>query len=144
VKGTFTPRHRPDETGERAVASESVDNYYPAINKPAQFARVQARIETRKKRGKGPKIKGCTNLFSGLLRDARDGQRFYIRRSRNVALIDGKYPIPETRLDILEFCNRSWRKLFLSPEGVDIGQAYEREADINITVPTGNGWESYT
>jgi hypothetical protein len=31
VKGTFTPRHRPDETAERAVAGESVDNYYPAI-----------------------------------------------------------------------------------------------------------------
>jgi DNA invertase Pin-like site-specific DNA recombinase len=65
--GEYVPYRR---RGTRALPG--VSNYYPAVVDAATFSEVQAAITTRGRVGRGRKGK-YVNLFSGLLRDARDG-----------------------------------------------------------------------
>jgi hypothetical protein len=41
----------------------------------------------------------------------------------------------------VEFVNGSWRKVYCSPDGIDVSMAYDRESEVNFTVPAGDGWE---
>lgn len=65
--GEYVPYRR---RGTQAL--QAVSNYYPAVVDAATFNVVRAAISTRGRVGRGRKGKHV-NLFSGLLRDARDG-----------------------------------------------------------------------
>lgn len=79
VLGEYQPCYRVDAHGRREPAGEPVPNYFPAVITPAQFARVQAGLARRKKVGGGRLgPRGPSNLFSGLLFDARDGAPLYL------------------------------------------------------------------
>jgi hypothetical protein len=39
----------------------------------------------------------------------------------------------------VEFVGGHWRKIFCSPDGVDVSMAYANEAEANFTVPEGEG-----
>ena len=74
VLGEFTPRHgRPGTTEKnRPIVGDTIPDYYPRIIDDATFYRVQSALEARFNQ-RGPKGKAVSNLFTGLLRDARDG-----------------------------------------------------------------------
>lgn len=74
VLGEFTPRHGRGGTkmSARPAAGETITDYYPQIVSEAQFYKAQKEKQNRKIQ-KGPVGKiGVTNLFTGLVRDARD------------------------------------------------------------------------
>jgi DNA invertase Pin-like site-specific DNA recombinase len=58
--------------GKRSPVGKPVPNYYPAIVSEATFHQAGAALDARKN-SKGPRGKYVRNLFTGLLRDARDG-----------------------------------------------------------------------
>jgi DNA invertase Pin-like site-specific DNA recombinase len=70
VLGEFQPHVV--RNGKRVPAGQSVPDYYPAIIPEADFYKAQAALDGRKNQ-KGPRGKHVRNLFTGLLRDARDG-----------------------------------------------------------------------
>jgi DNA invertase Pin-like site-specific DNA recombinase len=70
VVGEYTP-HRV-AAGRREPAGPPVPDYYPAIISEQEFWAVQEAIKGRKNQ-RGRRGKGVPNLFTELLRDARDG-----------------------------------------------------------------------
>ncbi len=85
--GEYAPRHRRDENYERPSAGEVVEGYYPAAISIEQFYRVQQAMRNRAKHGNGRKGDGLSNLFGGLLFDARDSQRMYLRGPANARFV---------------------------------------------------------
>jgi len=57
---------------EKKPFGQPIPNYFPPVVSEAQFHRVQAAIKNRKRKA-GPRGEFVTNLFTGLLRDAKDG-----------------------------------------------------------------------
>src|SRR5262245_47051648 len=79
VLGEFTPhRGRP---GSREPAGPPVPDYYPAVVGEAEFLAVQGAIAARKNQ-RGPRGRGVRNLFTGLVRDARDGTPMHVTEKR--------------------------------------------------------------
>jgi DNA invertase Pin-like site-specific DNA recombinase len=70
VLGEFVPHAIRD--GKRVPDGKSVAGYYPAVVDGATFYRVQAALDARRNQ-RGPRGRHVRNLFTGLLRDARDG-----------------------------------------------------------------------
>lgn len=71
VIGEFVPHVVKD--GKRVPDGKPIANYYPRVVDDATFYKVQAALDARKLQ-KGPRGRDCVrNLFTGLLRDARDG-----------------------------------------------------------------------
>jgi DNA invertase Pin-like site-specific DNA recombinase len=71
VLGEFQPHEWRD--GKRVPAGDPIRGYYPAVVTEREwYAAQQAKADRKIERG--PKGKGVANLFTGLLRDARDGQ----------------------------------------------------------------------
>jgi DNA invertase Pin-like site-specific DNA recombinase len=60
------------KSGKRAPVGKPVTDYYPRIISEADFYKAQAALAARKNQ-KGPRGQHVRNLFTGLLRDARDG-----------------------------------------------------------------------
>lgn len=71
VIGEYQAYHQRDESGDRKPIGEPTPGYYPEVVKPDVFHRVQGRIIDRRKKGKGRVGSSVTNLFSGLVYDAR-------------------------------------------------------------------------
>lgn len=86
VIGEFTP-HR-GRMGERQPTGEPIGEYYPVILSEAEFYAVQAAITARKHQ-RGPRGKRVANLFTGLLRDARDGSPMHLieKQKGNVRMV---------------------------------------------------------
>lgn len=75
VLGEFTPRHGRGGTkmSARPAAGETIPDYYPQIVSEADFYKAQKGKQKRRTQ-KGPVGKnGITNLFTGLVQDAKDG-----------------------------------------------------------------------
>jgi DNA invertase Pin-like site-specific DNA recombinase len=68
VLGEYQPCRGPGQTPD----GDPVAGYYPAVIDPETFHAVQGALATRNRVGRGRRGKHV-NLFSGLLRDARDG-----------------------------------------------------------------------
>lgn len=79
VFGEFTPHAGRYKT--RKPIGSPIPNYYPAILTENDFYAVQAGIAGRKLQ-RGPRGKNVRNLFSGLLRDARDGTAIHLSEKR--------------------------------------------------------------
>jgi DNA invertase Pin-like site-specific DNA recombinase len=79
VFGEFTPHAGRYKT--RKPIGEPIPNYYPAILTETEFYAVQAGIAGRKLQ-RGPRGKHTRNLFTGLLRDARDGTAIHLSEKR--------------------------------------------------------------
>jgi DNA invertase Pin-like site-specific DNA recombinase len=58
--------------GKRSPVGKPISNYYPPIISEADFYKAAAALDSRKNQ-KGPRGQYVRNLFTGLLRDARDG-----------------------------------------------------------------------
>jgi DNA invertase Pin-like site-specific DNA recombinase len=58
--------------GKRVPVGKPIPNYYPAVIDEATFYRAAAALDARKHQ-RGPRGRYVRNLFTGLLRDARDG-----------------------------------------------------------------------
>jgi DNA invertase Pin-like site-specific DNA recombinase len=58
--------------GKRTPTGPAVPGYYPAVVSEAEFYQAAAALDSRKNQ-RGPRGKHVRNLFTGLLRDARDG-----------------------------------------------------------------------
>jgi DNA invertase Pin-like site-specific DNA recombinase len=86
VIGQFTPHQ--GRAGHRAPVSAPVKGYYPPVIPEAEFYATQAAIGGRKQQ-RGPRGKYVRNLFTGLLRDARDGTPLHVieKRPGDVRLI---------------------------------------------------------
>lgn len=64
---------------KRLPQGDAIPNYFPAIITEKEFYRVRQGCNARRKE-KGPRGKvGIANLFTGLLRDARDGQTMHLQ-----------------------------------------------------------------
>jgi DNA invertase Pin-like site-specific DNA recombinase len=61
------------EDGKRVPAGSPVPNYFPAVLTEEEFYQAQAAVEGRKL-ARGRRGRHVRNLFTGVLRDARDGQ----------------------------------------------------------------------
>lgn len=73
VLGEYQPcKITPEGPTRRVPVGEPVPNYYPAVIKEAQFRRVQLALDGRRL-ARGKIGRAVTNLFQGLLYDARDG-----------------------------------------------------------------------
>ena len=59
-------------SGNRTPVGPAVQGYYPAVIKEEIFYRAQA-VRSKRKMCTGPSSKQISNLFTGLVRDARDG-----------------------------------------------------------------------
>jgi DNA invertase Pin-like site-specific DNA recombinase len=74
--GTYLPRKG------KARGDTPLPNYYPAVVSEKEFAAVQAALADRKQSagriGGNSQIREVANLFGGLLRDARSGERMMI------------------------------------------------------------------
>jgi hypothetical protein len=70
VLGEFQPHVFRD--GKRHQVGDLIPDYYPAVVSEADFYRAQAALTARKNH-RGARGKYVRNLFTGLLRDARDG-----------------------------------------------------------------------
>jgi DNA invertase Pin-like site-specific DNA recombinase len=81
VLGEMQPKKR--EGWRRVKAGEAIPNYYPAVIDLETFYRVQGILNNRSG-FRGRTGKHVTNLFSGLLRDARDGLPMRIRVSQTM------------------------------------------------------------
>src|SRR6185437_2610518 len=79
VVGEFTPHHGRKKA--RKPIGAVVPDYYPAILTQAEYHAVQASISARLNQ-RGPRGKHVRNLFTGLLRDARDGTPMHISEKR--------------------------------------------------------------
>jgi hypothetical protein len=86
VLGEYMPHYQVQE-GRRPIAGDPVVNYYPAVIAVDQFARVQEGLRLRARKGRGRRTERCSNLFPGLLYDARDGRRLYLRRCNGKAIL---------------------------------------------------------
>jgi DNA invertase Pin-like site-specific DNA recombinase len=79
VLGEFTPhRGRP---GAREPAGATIADYYPSVISEEEFYAVQAAIKARKNQ-RGPRGKGVRNLFTELVKDARDSTPMHITEKR--------------------------------------------------------------
>jgi len=76
VLGEYQP-HRMDE-GKRVPAGEPTTNYFPPIVSEADFYSAQKSIEERRSQPGGRHGDKVTSLFTGLLKDARDGSNLTI------------------------------------------------------------------
>jgi DNA invertase Pin-like site-specific DNA recombinase len=107
VLGEYRPTTT-DDKGNRVPDGEAIENYYPAVIDPATFHKAQACLGARKN-GRAPRASQLTNVFSGLLRDARsrtpaggpvgyalaqrvekDGRRHYVLQSAADMGADGR------------------------------------------------------
>lgn len=84
--GEFTP-HR-GRANKREPAGEPIPDYYPPILTEDEFYALQAVI-TGRKQLRGPRGKRVANLFTGLLRDARDGSPIHLNEKQkgNVRMV---------------------------------------------------------
>jgi len=71
VIGEFQP-HR-GHVGDRKPVGEPIPCYFPPIINEGLFHKAQVALERRRKKQKGRTGNYVANLFTGLLRDARDG-----------------------------------------------------------------------
>lgn len=71
VLGEFQPHVIQD--GKRVPTGEALPAYYPPVVDEATFHQAGAALDARRNQ-KGPRGKYVRNLFTGLLRDARDGR----------------------------------------------------------------------
>ncbi len=89
VLGEYQPHT--DRDGQRAKAGEPVKGYYPAVVTEAEYYAARSAIATRRgtpeDRGDGERLYGghggssgerVSNLFTGLLKDARDGSPLHL------------------------------------------------------------------
>jgi len=71
VIGEFQP-HVKTEEGKRLPEGEPIADYFPAVIDEALFYRVQEALTLRQTQ-RGPSGNAVANLFTGIIRDARDG-----------------------------------------------------------------------
>jgi hypothetical protein len=121
IIGELQPRDRHGNVKGRAIP-----DYYPSVATPDEFYAARAAIKSRK--GKQGRIgAGVASLFSGLLKNARDGLAYYVaqsvedgvmtRRLLNMSSIEGKSKA--FTFDYVTFEREILRKLReLSPEEV--------------------------
>jgi hypothetical protein len=69
------------EDGRRVKVGDPVPDYFPAIVSKEEWFRVRAAVTTRGKKERGRRGHGVANLFTGLIRDARDGQAMHLTYS---------------------------------------------------------------
>ncbi len=79
VLGEYTP-HR-GRGGKRIPAGPPVGDYYPRVVSDQEFWAVQTAIQFRKNQ-RGRRGKFVRNLFTGLLRDGRDGDPIHLTEKR--------------------------------------------------------------
>ena len=79
VIGEFTPHQGHGKN--RKPIGQAIPDYYPAILTEAEFYEVQAAITARKNQ-RGPRGKRVRNLFTELVKDARDGTPMHITEKR--------------------------------------------------------------
>src|SRR5262249_42348075 len=73
--------------GDKKEFGGVVENYFPAVVSEELFYRAQKAMRDRKYRG-GPRGKAVTNLFTGLLHDARDhGPLIFAKRVNGARLL---------------------------------------------------------
>jgi DNA invertase Pin-like site-specific DNA recombinase len=75
--GEYQPRRR-DERGKSVPEGKPIPGYYPALLTEEEFWRLQAAIAGRRGR-RGRPARRETNLFTGILYDARTGQRLSVQ-----------------------------------------------------------------
>src|SRR5262249_30253606 len=73
--GEYQPHTRVN--GKRVPLGEPVKGYFPTVIPEAEWYRVRAAIKGRGK-DVGPTGVGVASLFTGLIRDARDGQTMHL------------------------------------------------------------------
>ena len=69
--GTYQPRTECGTAGKRLPAGDPIPGYFPAVVDERTFYVVQQRLRDKNK--KGGRRGAHVNIFSGLLKDARDG-----------------------------------------------------------------------
>src|SRR5262249_29264531 len=79
VLGEYPP-HRSNR-GSRKPAGPPIADYYPRVVGDDEFWAVQHAIELRKTQ-RGRRGSHVRNLFTGLARDARDGQLLHLNEKR--------------------------------------------------------------
>ncbi|MDB5350541.1 MAG: hypothetical protein JWN86_1788 [Planctomycetota bacterium] len=79
VFGEYQP-HTGHTARDRKPVGEAIPNYYPPIMSQGDFYRAKAILDAHKTHGRGPKGQDVANLFSGLIRDARDGHTMILVR----------------------------------------------------------------
>lgn len=75
--GEIQPRKKKID-GKREPVGDPIPDYYPAILLPAEFYRLQAALDSRKRK-RGRVGTYCRNLFMGIIKDARTGQPLVLR-----------------------------------------------------------------
>jgi DNA invertase Pin-like site-specific DNA recombinase len=79
VLGEFTPHRGP--ANSRVPAGPPIADYFPRIIQDDEFWAVQNAIKLRLAQ-RGPRGRRVANLFTGLLKDARDGEPIYLNEKR--------------------------------------------------------------
>lgn len=87
VLGEFQP-HRMED-GKRVAIGEPIPDYFPRIIEDREFYAVQAGFKERKTQA-GPHGKRLANLFTGLVKDARDGSNLrMVDKGQGPTLVSG-------------------------------------------------------
>jgi DNA invertase Pin-like site-specific DNA recombinase len=140
--GTCAKRGR---KSTRRPAGEPVKNYFPAIIDEKLFDRVQEALTMRKTGGGHREDRGepgakVTNLFNGLIRDAKDGQSMVVNGGvgRRFLVSSGavrKLPGAEFRMVNLELFEQAVLTLFRELKPGDVtgkpGEAEDKVADLS-------------
>lgn len=97
--GVFQPHTASGTNGKRVPAGDPIPGYYPPVIDETTYWKVQQRIKDRS--GKGGKRAKHLNIFSGMLRDARDdGTIAYShakRRASHLIPVNAKHGIETSK-----------------------------------------------